>query len=94
MFSVLGRECAAGRQDEDSCNNQKGWACGRGVSADGRRRLPGALRSRYMAAWDEISHPLHQEFASAIIPRSGRMRLPAAHTNRHKNSFVSKAIIL
>ena len=53
----------------------------------------GALRI-HGCIWDDSSHPLHQEFASAIIPRSGRMRPPAGHTNRHKNSFVPKAIKL
>ena len=62
--------------------------CQAGVDACSRR----ALVSRFEAVWGDESHPLHQEFASAIIPRSGRMRLPAAHTNRDKSSFVPSAI--
>ena len=41
---------------------------------------------------DDDSHPLHGELTDHIIPRSGRMRLPAARTNRHLCSFVPMGI--
>ena len=40
----------------------------------------------------DSSHPLHDCFANAISARSGRMLLPYANTNRHKNSFVVQAM--
>ena len=40
------------------------------------------------------NHPLYTELDNAIIPRSGRMRLPYAATNRHKSSFIPQCIKL
>ena len=41
---------------------------------------------------NDTTHPLHADLISAIIPRSGRMRLPYAATNRHKSSFIPQCI--
>ena len=38
------------------------------------------------------SHPLHDVFQAAIIPRSGRMRHPNSVTNRYHDSFVPSAV--
>ena len=38
------------------------------------------------------SHPLHDVFQTAIIPRSGRMRQPYSVTNRYHDPFVPTAI--
>ena len=39
-------------------------------------------------------HPLHTYLDRAVIPRSGRMRLPLANTNRHPSSFIPQCIKL
>lgn len=41
---------------------------------------------------DDDSHPLHDVLRAAIIPRSGRMRLPHLVTNRHSRSFIPMGI--
>ena len=41
---------------------------------------------------EDTHHPLHNRLASHLIPRSGRMRLPAAVTNRYLCSFIPQAI--
>ena len=41
---------------------------------------------------EDQSHPLHSVLLNQIIPRSGRMRLPYATTNRHPSSFIPRAI--
>ena len=38
------------------------------------------------------SHPLHDVFRAAVIPRSGRMRQPHLVTNRYHDSFIPSAI--
>ena len=38
------------------------------------------------------THPIHSVLMDSVIPRSGRMRLPYAATNRHSSSFVPRAI--
>ena len=39
-------------------------------------------------------HPLRANLDRAVIPRSGRMRLPLANTNRHPSSFIPQCIKL
>jgi hypothetical protein len=41
---------------------------------------------------EDPGHPLHSILADQVIPRSGRMRLPYAATNRHPSSFIPRAI--
>ena len=48
--------------------------------------------SKYNDIMADNSHPLHGVLESAIIPRSGRMRIPYAATNRHPSSFIPRAI--
>ena len=43
---------------------------------------------------EDNSHPMYSVFSNLSIPRSGRMRLPFAATNRHPSSFVPRAIKL
>lgn len=40
----------------------------------------------------DIDHPLHAPLNNCIIPRSGRMRPPKAHTNRYPSSFMGQAV--
>ena len=43
--------------------------------------------------WSDTSHPLYGQLRSQLIPRgSGRLGLPFAGTNRHRASFIPKAI--
>ena len=37
-------------------------------------------------------HPLNVILQNAVIPRSGRMRLPYSSTNRHLSSFIPQCI--
>ena len=37
-------------------------------------------------------HPLNERFTNSIIPRSERMRLATATTNRYQRSFVPRAM--
>ena len=41
---------------------------------------------------DDESHPLHERLSNQLSSRSGRMRVPAAATNRYLSSFVPQAI--
>lgn len=41
---------------------------------------------------NDTNHPLHDVLASQLIPRSGRMRVPYAATNRYPSSFIPPAI--
>ena len=50
------------------------------------------INVKFTKIWQDSSHPMHSNFATAFNERSGRMRLPAAVTNRHKQSFVPQAI--
>ena len=43
---------------------------------------------------DDRSHPLHDRLVGQLIPRSGRMRLPPAVTDRYLSSFVPQAVRL
>ncbi|PIK41222.1 hypothetical protein BSL78_21929 [Apostichopus japonicus] len=52
------------------------------------------LQSKLAGVLNNSSHPLHINLESAIIPRSGRMRLPRAVTNRYKSSFIPRCIKL
>ena len=42
----------------------------------------------------DVDHPLYKVFIDAIIPRSGRMRLPRSKTNRYISSFIPNCIKL
>ena len=42
----------------------------------------------------DVNHPLCAVLNAQIIPRSGRMRLPLAVTNRHSSSFIPQVIRL
>ena len=48
--------------------------------------------SKVRSLWKDISHPLHSQFNSRLIPRSGRLRSLESHTNRYKSSFMGTAI--
>ena len=50
------------------------------------------INVKYTKIWQDTSHPMYSNFARAFNEKSGRMRLPAAVTNRHKESFVPQAI--
>ena len=39
-----------------------------------------------------LGHPLNECFMDSIIPRSGRMRLATATTNRYQRPFVPRAM--
>lgn len=43
---------------------------------------------------DDNNQPLYVDLNSAIIHRSGRMRLPYSATKRHKSSFIHLCIKL
>ena len=49
------------------------------------------LGARYAVVLGDKSHPLHGVLVN-FLNESGRMRLPIAETNRHKNSFIPRAI--
>ena len=51
------------------------------------------VTSLFPCILDDDNHPLHGELTDHIIPRGGRMRLPAARTNRHLPSFVPMGIM-
>ena len=46
------------------------------------------VTSKYGVILSDVSHPLHEVFVSCIIPRSGRVRIPAMKTNRYARSFI------
>lgn len=52
------------------------------------------IESKLDAILADENHPLFLNLSSAIISRSGRMRLPSAITNRHKSSFIPQCIKL
>ena len=53
------------------------------------------LQSKLDAVWDDPSHPLYDVFHENRIERGiGRLRLPCFKTNRHRNSFVPRAMML
>ena len=40
----------------------------------------------------DLTHPLHDNFETRLIDRSGRYRVPIARTGRYKKSFIPRAI--
>ena len=51
------------------------------------------LQCKLDAVWDDCSHPLHEQLHDSRINRGiGRLRLPCLKTNRHRNSFIPRAI--
>ena len=50
------------------------------------------LSTKMKSIMEDQDHPLHSRLQGQIIPRSGRMRLPHAATNRHPSSFIPRAI--
>ena len=53
------------------------------------------LQSKLDLVWKDPGHPLHCHLHNNIITRgSGRLRLPPLRTNRHRNSFIPRAIKL
>ena len=49
------------------------------------------LSKKLTGVMDDSGHPLHDRFSCQLIPRSGRMRLSFALTNRYLSSFVPQA---
>ncbi|KAJ8048808.1 hypothetical protein HOLleu_01276 [Holothuria leucospilota] len=53
------------------------------------------LQAKLDSVWNDCNHPLFQRFHNSIISRGiGRLRLPELKTNRHRNSFIPRAIRL
>ena len=53
------------------------------------------LESKLDTIWTDTSHPLHDLLQDRQIGRGiGRLRLPSLKTNRHRNSFIPRAIKL
>ena len=53
------------------------------------------LQSKLDLVWKDPGHPLHCHLHNNIITRgSGRLRLPPLRTNRHRKSFIPRAIKL
>ena len=52
------------------------------------------VKSKFDKIMIDHSHPLHDIFEKAIIPRSGRMRMPIINTNRYRFSFTPQCIKL
>ena len=53
------------------------------------------LQAKLEDVWDDGSHPLHHDLHDNRIKRGvGRIRLPQLKTNRHRNSFIPRAIKL
>ena len=53
------------------------------------------LQSKLDLVWKDPGHPLHCHLHNNITTRgSGRLRLPPLRTNRHRNSFIPRAIKL
>ena len=50
------------------------------------------LHRKFNSVLNDPSHPLYDDLSGSIIGRSGRMRCPAALTNRYKHTFVPMAI--
>ena len=48
------------------------------------------VRAKLRALWND-QNLLHEELASTLIPRSGRLRPLKAHTCRHADSFIGRA---
>ncbi len=63
---------------------------------ESRPRLDAAyedlLAGKLTVLLNDTNHPLHDVLASQLIPRSGRMRVPYAATNRYSSSFIPRAI--
>ena len=53
-----------------------------------------SLQAKFNKITNDNTHPLSAIFHSAIIPRSGRMKVPCAKTNRYLSSFVPNCIKL
>ncbi|PIK56466.1 hypothetical protein BSL78_06629 [Apostichopus japonicus] len=53
------------------------------------------LQNKLDIVWNDHDHPLHCYLHDNIITRgTGRLRLPPMRTNRHRNSFIPRAIRL
>lgn len=53
------------------------------------------LQSKLHTVWDDCSHPLHDQLHDSRIKRGiGRLRLPCLKTNRHRDSFIPRAMKL
>lgn len=50
------------------------------------------LQRKLRTVLDDADHPLHSDLVGRFTGRSGRMRPPAAGTNRYKHSFVPMAV--
>ena len=49
---------------------------------------------KFNKIWKDSSHPLNDKFHNSVSARSNRLILPYACTNRHKSSFVVRAMHL
>ena len=53
------------------------------------------LQCKLDTVWEDCNHPLHDQLLDSRINRGiGRLRLPCLKTNRHRNSFIPRAIKL